>query len=151
LSLNDQVQSPCHCTMEKDNSDGSLLEDVPDESRAGAEMRPREQYRVVASSDFSENPSNALLKNDLEPLIDEHDVDEDLVSAVNYNTITSLAALKDMLHTSGEDSGNVDSFFHHYFLSHVNRLPSRNQTLSPYPWSRRLSECREEDEFDTEE
>ncbi|XP_033211898.1 uncharacterized protein LOC117169575 [Belonocnema kinseyi] len=82
---------------------------------------------------------------------DDSDIEDDLVSAINYNTITSLAALKDMLQSSGEDSEGVDSFFHHYFLSHVNRLPSRNQTHSPYPWGRRLSECREEDEYETEE
>lgn len=82
---------------------------------------------------------------------DDSDIEDDLVSAINYNTITSLTALKDMLQSSGEDSDGVDSFFHHYFLSHVNRLPSRNQTHSPYPWGRRLSECREEDEYETEE
>lgn len=79
------------------------------------------------------------------------DIEDDLVSAINYNTITSLAALKDMLQSSGENSEGVDSFFHHYFLSHVNRLPSRNQTHSPYPWVRRLSECREEDEYENDE
>lgn len=86
-----------------------------------------------------------------EDTTDDSDIEDDLVSAINYNTITSLAALKDMLQSSGEDSDGVDSFFHHYFLSHVNRLPSRNQTHSPYPWGRRLSECREEDEYETEE
>lgn len=70
---------------------------------------------------------------------DEDDDVEDLVSAINYNTITSMAALKEILgkNTSSEDV----SWFQHYFLRHVNRLPSRNQ----YP-GRRLSECKEEDE-----
>lgn len=86
-----------------------------------------------------------------EDTTDDSDIEDDLISAINYNTITSLAALKDMLQSSGEESDGVDSFFHHYFLSHVNRLPSRNQTHSPYPWGRRLSECREEDEYETEE
>lgn len=86
-----------------------------------------------------------------EDTTDDSDIEDDLISAINYNTITSLAALKDMLQSSGEDSDGVDSFFHHYFLSHVNRLPSRNQTHSPYPWGRRLSECKEEDEYETEE
>ncbi|XP_014473094.1 PREDICTED: dentin sialophosphoprotein [Dinoponera quadriceps] len=89
--------------------------------------------------------------NKNEDTTDDSDIEDDLVSAINYNTITSLAALKDMLQSSGEDSDGVDSFFQHYFLSHVNRLPSRNQTHSPYPWGRRLSECREEDEYETEE
>ncbi|XP_043288182.1 dentin sialophosphoprotein isoform X2 [Venturia canescens] len=99
------------------------------------------------SKDNKQN--DEILKN--EDTTDDSDIDDDLVSTINYNTITSLAALKDMLQSSGEDSDGVDSFFHHYFLSHVNRLPSRNQTHSPYPWGRRLSECREEDEYETEE
>ncbi|XP_046614337.1 dentin sialophosphoprotein isoform X3 [Neodiprion virginianus] len=98
---------------------------------------------------FSEDVAKDVGKND--DTTDESDIEDDLISAINYNTITSLAALKDMLQSSGEDSDGVDSFFHHYFLSHVNRLPSRNQTHSPYPWGRRLSECREEDEYEADE
>ncbi|XP_034255814.1 uncharacterized protein LOC117653910 isoform X2 [Thrips palmi] len=71
---------------------------------------------------------------------DEFD-ENDLFSAVNYNTITSLAALKEILGTSGQD-GSDTVWFQHYFLNHVNRLPSRSQ----YPEWRRLSECPEEDE-----
>ncbi|KAL7302424.1 hypothetical protein TKK_0005078 [Trichogramma kaykai] len=82
---------------------------------------------------------------------EDSDTEDDLISAINYNTITSLAALKDMLQSSGGSADGVDSFFNHYFLSHVNRLPSRNQTHSPYPWTRRLSECREEDEYEAED
>jgi len=74
---------------------------------------------------------------------EEDDFDEnDLVSAINYNTITSLAALKEIL-GSGAGEGDEDTtWFQHYFLHHVNRLPSRSQ----YPEWRRLSECPEEDE-----
>lgn len=77
---------------------------------------------------------------------DESDIEENLVSQINYNTITSLAALKDMLHINGEDT-ECETFFQHYFLNHVNALPSRN-LVSPYPLveKRRLSECLEEDE-----
>ncbi|XP_017890901.1 dentin sialophosphoprotein-like isoform X2 [Ceratina calcarata] len=96
-----------------------------------------------------ETAKDETSKND--DTTDDSDIEDDLISAINYNTITSLAALKDMLDASGEDSDGVDSFFHHYFLSHVNRLPSRNQTHSPFPWGRRLSECREEDEYENEE
>ncbi|XP_011502544.1 PREDICTED: 5'-AMP-activated protein kinase subunit gamma-2 isoform X2 [Ceratosolen solmsi marchali] len=99
--------------------------------------------QIINVDQFEENQNDETT--------DESDIEDDLVSAINYNTITSLAALKDMLQSSGEDSEGVDSFFHHYFLSHVNRLPSRNQAHSPYPWCRRLSECREEDEYETEE
>ncbi|XP_057319535.1 dentin sialophosphoprotein isoform X2 [Microplitis mediator] len=108
----------------------------PEEAPPPAAEKPQEKTEEPAKNDDT---------------TDDSDIDDDLVSTINYNTITSLAALKDMLQCSGEDSDGVDSFFHHYFLSHVNRLPSRNQTHSPYPWGRRLSECREEDEDETEE
>lgn len=71
---------------------------------------------------------------------DEED-DFDLVSQINYNTITSLAALKEILGHDSRTSTEDVSWFQHYFLHHVNRLPSRSQ----YP-GRRLSECPEEDE-----
>ncbi|XP_046743659.1 dentin sialophosphoprotein isoform X2 [Diprion similis] len=116
----------------------------------------KEEASTIADHDekdkpkgFSEDGAKDAGKND--DTTDESDIEDDLISAINYNTITSLAALKDMLQSSGEDSDGVDSFFHHYFLSHVNRLPSRNQTHSPYPWGRRLSECREEDEYEADE
>lgn len=73
---------------------------------------------------------------------------EDLVNAINYNTITSLAALKDII--QGEnDTPETDSFFQHYFMNHCNNLSSRNSN-SPFPFveRRRLSQCREEDEDD---
>ena len=105
--------------------------------------------QVLQIPESKKGEEQYVTKND--DTTDDSDIEDDLVSAINYNTITSLAALKDMLQSSGEDSEGVDSFFHHYFLSHVNRLPSRNQTHSPYPWGRRLSECREEDEYETEE
>lgn len=77
---------------------------------------------------------------------DESDIEENLVSQINYNTITSLTALKDMLHLNGEDT-ECGTFFQHYFLNHVNALPSRN-LISPFPFveRRRLSECLEENE-----
>lgn len=72
---------------------------------------------------------------------DEDEDDFDLVSQINYNTITSLAALKEILGHDSRTSTEDVSWFQHYFLHHVNRLPSRSQ----YP-GRRLSECPEEDE-----
>ncbi|CAH0772666.1 unnamed protein product [Bemisia tabaci] len=71
---------------------------------------------------------------------DDDDVD-DLVSAINYNTINSLSALKEIL----GDSQESEPWFQHYFLRHCNRLPSRNQQYPDFP-RRRLSECKEEDE-----
>ncbi|XP_044730606.1 uncharacterized protein LOC123293765 isoform X2 [Chrysoperla carnea] len=80
---------------------------------------------------------------------DESDIEDDLVSAIHYNTISSLAALKDMLQMEGEDDegdSETGTFFKHYFLKHMNALPSRN-LCSPFNYDRRrLSECREEDE-----
>ncbi|KAL4717662.1 hypothetical protein ACJJTC_000811 [Scirpophaga incertulas] len=76
---------------------------------------------------------------------------EDLVNAMNYNTITSLAALKDIIQGDGGDTPETDSFFQHYFMNHFNNLSSRNSnTNPPYSFSerRRLSQCREEDEDD---
>lgn len=76
---------------------------------------------------------------------------EDLVNAINYNTITSLAALKDIIQGDGSDTPETDSFFQHYFMNHCNNLSSRNpNSSSPFPFveRRRLSQCREEDEDD---
>lgn len=76
---------------------------------------------------------------------------EDLVNAMNYNTITSLAALKDIIQGDEGDTPETDSFFQHYFMNHCNNLSSRNPNANPpLPFSerRRLSQCREEDEDD---
>lgn len=67
---------------------------------------------------------------------DDSDIENDLVSIVNYNTISTLSALKDSLH-SDDGTGN---FFHRYFPHHSS-LPSRIAA-----GNRRLSQCREEDE-----
>lgn len=75
---------------------------------------------------------------------------EELVNAMNYNTITSLAALKDIIQGE-DDTPETDSFFQHYFMNHCNNLSSRNANPNPpLPFSerRRLSQCREEDEDD---
>lgn len=76
---------------------------------------------------------------------------EELVNALNYNTITSLAALKDIIQGDSNDTPETDSFFQHYFMNHCNNLSSRNSnSASPFPFTerRRLSQCREEDEDD---
>lgn len=76
---------------------------------------------------------------------------EDLVNAINYNTITSLAALKDIIQGDGTDTPETDSFFQHYFMNHCNNLSSRNSASNvPFTFAerRRLSQCREEDEDD---
>ncbi|EZA59445.1 hypothetical protein X777_00288 [Ooceraea biroi] len=136
-------------------SDNTSTSTSDDESETSSDDKTEPAKSKTAATETAqaettkEDSKESATKN--EDTTDDSDIEDDLVSAINYNTITSLAALKDMLQSSGEDSDGVDSFFHHYFLSHVNRLPSRNQTHSPYPWGRRLSECREEDEYETEE
>lgn len=139
---------------QESSSDSTSTSSTDDESETSSEdkaesSKPETVETTQTEATSREEPKEGTSKN--EDTTDDSDIEDDLVSAINYNTITSLAALKDMLQSSGEDSDGVDSFFHHYFLSHVNRLPSRNQTHSPYPWGRRLSECREEDEYETEE
>lgn len=142
---------------QESSSDTTSTSTSDDESETSSEDKTEpskpetttEAETTLAETKTEETSKESMSKN--EDTTDDSDIEDDLVSAINYNTITSLAALKDMLQSSGEDSDGVDSFFHHYFLSHVNRLPSRNQTHSPYPWGRRLSECREEDEYETEE
>jgi len=75
---------------------------------------------------------------------------EDLYTAINYNTINSLSALKEILATGDTENVVDSSWFQYHFLRHVNRLPSRsNYTPAWSPWEgnrRRLSECKEEDE-----
>ncbi|XP_011881316.1 PREDICTED: dentin sialophosphoprotein [Vollenhovia emeryi] len=139
---------------QESSSDSTSTSTTDDESETSSEDKTEPSKPETAQTTQTEATSREESKegaSKTEDTTDDSDIEDDLVSAINYNTITSLAALKDMLQSSGEDSDGVDSFFHHYFLSHVNRLPSRNQTHSPYPWGRRLSECREEDEYETEE
>ncbi|XP_076646407.1 SNF4/AMP-activated protein kinase gamma subunit isoform X1 [Halictus rubicundus] len=134
---------------EESSSSTTSTSTSDDESETSSDDKTEASKTELTKTVEPETKKEDQTKND--DTTDDSDIEDDLISAINYNTITSLAALKDMLQSSGENSDGVDSFFHHYFLSHVNRLPSRNQTHSPYPWGRRLSECREEDEYETEE
>jgi 5'-AMP-activated protein kinase regulatory gamma subunit len=83
--------------------------------------------------------------------------EEDDVSptATNYNTISSLAALKELLHgnNNSDESDEDMAWFQHYLLHHVNRLPKqelRSPYLRPLLEGRRLSECREVEEEEEE-
>lgn len=80
-----------------------------------------------AASD-SDNESDTSIPSDTNESRDE-----------TYNTINSLDALKEII--SKNTNGTDNLWFKHYFLRHVNRLPSRHQYQG-----RRLSQCREEDE-----
>ncbi|XP_063903366.1 5'-AMP-activated protein kinase subunit gamma-2-like isoform X2 [Zophobas morio] len=73
-------------------------------------------------------------------LSDDSDIEPDeLVSTINHNTESTIAALKDI---TGEDRDFGSSLFlRRYFQNHSNSLPSRVAASA-----RRLSQCREEDE-----
>lgn len=72
---------------------------------------------------------------------DDSDIENELVNNIKHHTISSISALKDMLQESDDDIDKNGSFFQQYFQSHSSTLPSRNVIIS-----RRLSQCREEDE-----
>lgn len=71
---------------------------------------------------------------------DDSDLETEDPTAIKHNTITSLAALKQMLSAYGDTQSN-QTFFQNYFQNHTNSLPSRSVINC-----RRLSQCREEDE-----
>ncbi|XP_049843543.1 translation initiation factor IF-2-like isoform X2 [Schistocerca gregaria] len=92
---------------------------------------------LAAPDDSSPSPSP--------PPSPSADDDDSSQSSSSYNTITSLAALKELLHGPGSGPTNdVDlAWFEHYFLSHVNRLPKhelRSPCLRPILEGRRVSE-----------
>lgn len=88
----------------------------------------------VASRESQNNGSTSFCSTS----DDDSDIEADLVSTINYHTISSVSALKDMLRSEEEGGSN---FFHRYFQNHSGSLPSRMAA-----GNRRLSQCREEDE-----
>lgn len=105
--------------------------------------REKQQSQVINNSDEKKSQSSNRNGSSFGSASDDDsDIESDLVSTINYNTISSLAALKDALQAESEsDSSNSGTFFHHYFKNHSSSLPSRNAITC-----RRLSQCREEDE-----
>lgn len=73
---------------------------------------------------------------------DDSDIDADLAATIHNNTMNSIAALKEAYSAEDDNEAPSDSFIQRYFKNHSNSLPSR---LMAAP-SRRLSQCREEDE-----
>lgn len=99
------------------------------------EGKPRETVKEKKSH---KNWTSSTANNDS----DDSDIESELVNNIKHHTISSISALKEMLKNSGEDDPDRNgSFFQHYFHNHSNPLPSRNVLVS-----RRLSQCREEDE-----
>lgn len=107
----------------------------------------------LQTNNKNEGGSESDKKEEEKTLSEEEEDDqfsEDLYTAINYNTINSLAALKEILGTGDTENIVDSSWFQYHFLRHVNRLPSRSNYASAWsPWEgnrRRLSECKEEDE-----
>jgi len=117
-------------------------------------MEKTKEDRKTENHDHHTKEEEAEKVHEEQPAEDgDEDEDEDDVSptATNYNTISSLAALKELLHgnNNSDDSDEDMAWFQHYFLHHVNRLPKqelRSPYLRPILEGRRLSECREVEE-----
>lgn len=107
-------------------------------------FREKQQTTIINNSDDKSQSSakNGSSSFGSSTSDDDSDIESDLVSTINYNTVSSLAALKDALQNESEsDSSNSGTFFQRYFQNHSSSLPSRNAITY-----RRLSQCREEDE-----
>ncbi|XP_063223688.1 5'-AMP-activated protein kinase subunit gamma-2 isoform X2 [Bacillus rossius redtenbacheri] len=77
---------------------------------------------------------------------DDDDLESKLAPETSYNTISSLVALKELLH--GDSSDDDIAWFEQFFLHHVDRLPKtelRSTYLQTIMEGRRLSECCEEE------
>lgn len=103
-----------------------------------SQLHQKEKSVREKQKETSKNQKNG---SSADPMSDDSDVENDLTSTIKHNTITSLAALKDMLNAYGEPTAANGNFFQHYFQNHTNSLPSRSVINC-----RRLSQCREEDE-----
>lgn len=101
--------------------------------------------RKIEKKDKQQKNGNSKLSNDnnqqlLEGETSDIEETED-PTTIKHNTITSLAALKQMLNAYSDTTTNQQTFFQNYFQNHTNSLPSRSVINC-----RRLSQCREEDE-----
>lgn len=111
------------------------------DSKVKLQTNSNGQETNTKTSPSSLSPSTAATNGDtiVTSCSDDSDIESDLVSTINHNAEFSLAALKDVSH---DEEDNNASFFQRYFSSHSNSLPSRLAVMN----SRRLSQCREEDE-----
>ncbi|KAF5282793.1 hypothetical protein FQR65_LT02790 [Abscondita terminalis] len=73
------------------------------------------------------------------------DNDTELSSTSQDSDSTTLSILKDIVSVPPDDGDINGSLYQHYFINHMNNLPSRSVGNS---FGRRLSQCREEDEED---
>lgn len=136
--------------METNNSDGmttcSTYDDASEKATSILENLQANQKNEAKSEKDKKKEEEKTLSEEEE----DDQFSEDLYTAINYNTINSLAALKEILGTGDTENIVDSSWFQYHFLRHVNRLPSRSNYASAWsPWEgnrRRLSECKEEEE-----
>ncbi|KAK4879544.1 hypothetical protein RN001_007690 [Aquatica leii] len=94
--------------------------------------------------------SNGKIPKDVKKIIGNNnsttdDSDVELSSTNHDADITTLSILKDIVSVPPDENDINGSLYQHYFINHMNNLPSRNVGNS---FGRRLSQCREEDEED---
>ncbi|KAK5646018.1 hypothetical protein RI129_004482 [Pyrocoelia pectoralis] len=83
-----------------------------------------------------------LMRNNNTPS-DDSDLDAALTNSDSDST--TLTILKDIVNVPPDENDINGSLYQHYFVNHMNNLPSRTVGNS---FGRRLSQCREEDEDD---
>lgn len=136
--------------MEKNNDNVTNNSNYDDASEKATNilenLQPNNKKNAVGGDDNKKEEEEKTLSEEEE----DDQFSEDLYTAINYNTINSLVALKEILGTGDTENIGDSSWFQYHFLQHVNRLPSRSNYPSAWsPWEgnrRRLSECKEEDE-----
>ncbi|KAF5297714.1 hypothetical protein FQA39_LY12045 [Lamprigera yunnana] len=94
--------------------------------------------------------TNGDIKKEIKKIVGNNNalsVDSDLeISSINNDTeSTTLSILKDIVSVPPEENDVNGTLYQHYFINHMNNLPSRNVGNA---FCRRLSQCREEDEED---
>uniref|UniRef100_A0A1Y1LG68 CBS domain-containing protein n=1 Tax=Photinus pyralis TaxID=7054 RepID=A0A1Y1LG68_PHOPY len=83
-----------------------------------------------------------LMRNN-NPPSDDSDLDVSLTPSDSDST--TLTILKDIVNVPPDENDINGGLYQHYFINHMNNLPSRTVGNS---FGRRLSQCREEDEDD---
>ncbi|CAG9862858.1 unnamed protein product [Phyllotreta striolata] len=88
------------------------------------------------TTDSNSNSNHTNFNSKKDSSSDESDIEPDLVQTINYNVSSPFGNSNEF--PPEEDS---NTFLHRYFSNHSNSLPSKITMAS-----RRLSQCREEDE-----
>ncbi|KAK9888383.1 hypothetical protein WA026_000633 [Henosepilachna vigintioctopunctata] len=120
--------------METDGANKSAAIDAQQQDQ----IEPTTMKLPAMHTEFNEHNNKQGKKG--ESSDDDSDIESDLATTIHYNTMNSINALKEAYNDFDNDAPN-DSFIQRYFKNHSNSLPSRLAVPS-----RRLSQCREEDE-----